>query len=130
MPSRNSINKPRLTARKPHATPKKGVKLIADSKLTTKDAGKVTTERTISKKRAKKNMRNAKYKAEYLKANAPELFEDGMLDDSESNRQRKKRLRKEAQLNLMLSADDATEEMEYTSTGGGTTLGGPPPKFD
>jgi hypothetical protein len=130
MPSRNSINKPRLTARKSHATPKKGTKLIGDSSLTTKDAGKVTTQRTISKKRAKKNVRNAKYKADYLKATAPELFGEEMMEDAESNTQRKKRLRKEALLNLLLSADDDIEEMEYTSSGKGTTLGGPPPTFD
>ncbi|ANB11476.1 hypothetical protein AWJ20_4288 [Sugiyamaella lignohabitans] len=127
MPSRNSINKPKLTARKPQRpTGKKPMLLTASSSsgaaLSTKVAGGVTTK-VISKKRSKKDQRNAKYRAEYLKA----LETDVAMNDGEeglSNRQKKKQARLQT-LALILESDLPAEDMEFESTSGGTTLGGP-----
>lgn len=123
MPSRNSINKPKLTARK-HSPQKKGFKLLtASSQVCTSSAGKMTTK-VISKKRAKKNERNKKYREEHIKRMVES--EDGdisMADLGLSKTQLKKQARMEA-LKLQLEKDQPSEEMQFV-TGEGTTLGGP-----
>lgn len=126
MPSRNSINKPKLTAKKPSRPHKKDIKLIASSEttpLTTSSAGKLTSK-VISKKRAKKDARNKKYREQYLKKML-ETTEGhiSMEDTVPSKTQLKKQARLEA-IKLQFEQDQPLEEMHYVA-GEGTTLGGP-----
>jgi hypothetical protein len=123
MPSKNSINKPKLTAPKTHRPSKKVTKLLGSSGLT---AGKITTK-VISKKRAKKDIRNAKYRTEYLRSLENDIV---MKDDEELSSTQKKKLARLArlqQLQLVLEQDLPAEQMNYISGEDGTTLGGPPP---
>jgi hypothetical protein len=126
MPSRNSINKPKLTARKHSRPHKKDMKLLTsstESPLKTSSAGKMTTK-VISKKRAKKDIRNKKYRDEHIKQLLASGDGDVSMEDAGlSKTQLKKQARLEA-LKLQFERDQPSEEMHYI-TGEGTTLGGP-----
>ncbi|KAA8898998.1 hypothetical protein TRICI_006422 [Trichomonascus ciferrii] len=131
MPSRNAVNNPRKTRPKVHRAASKPIKLNSEG-LTTQNAGKVTTK-AISKKRAKKDQRNAKYREAYLRSQIDD--DDVMKDETDestlSATQKKLRARKQTiaqanAINLQLEADLPAEEMQLSSSGNGTTLGAPP----
>lgn len=132
MPSRNAVNNPRKTAVKPGRRPSKGIKLNSSENphLTTKNAGKVTTN-AISKKRAKKDQRNAKYFEQYLKSKQEAEDEDNLMGDTLSATQQKIKAKRQQveqanAIDLRLEADLPAEEMQLSSSGKGTTLGSPP----
>ncbi|CAN6674580.1 hypothetical protein TRVA0_057S00386 [Trichomonascus vanleenenianus] len=131
MPSRNSINKPKLTAPKVRRAGPKGKK-IAGTELTTDHALPVTTK-VISKKRAKKNARNAKYVANNMKNRLEAIQGDIMMQDLQNEEtmsatQKKIRLRNQKILEanaikIALASDLPEDELQLSSSGNGTTLG-------
>lgn len=133
MPSRNAVNKPTKTGHKKAGKPSNKPIQIAPG-LTTKSAGKVTTK-VISKKRAKKDVRNAKYLEQYVKSRGGQVLEDAMVDEDDDSQlsatqrkliARKLKIERDNAINLDLEADLPAEEIQLSSSGQGTTLGAPP----
>ena len=132
MPSRNSINKPKISAPKRRSKGPAKVGLPKDGST----ASPVTQERAISKKRAKKLSRNAAYLSQHLQkqvdGNNPdvEMDLDGLSKTQQKLKQRQLKIAQGNQILLNLQ-DQQNSEMDEVSmdsfgSGKGTTLGRPP----
>jgi hypothetical protein len=115
MPSRNSINKPKLSGK-----PGKRVKLISSAP---KPSG-VVYKGGVPKKRAQKDVRNAKYVAQRL--NGEDVDMDKLSVTQAKHLQRKQKLERRKAINLVLVADKPALKMQMSfGSGKGTTLGKP-----
>ncbi|KAK9458414.1 hypothetical protein V1511DRAFT_492569 [Dipodascopsis uninucleata] len=137
MPSRNSINKPKLVGKQSR---KSVIGQHRKAKLTISRAvraGVVKPEgvirgRVLSKKQIQKDERNRRYMVQRgllaPRQDDLETGDDVMTDSAQISRTQ---LKKEQRSQLFAIEDQAKNtttdsEMEVTSTGKGTTLGGPP----
>ncbi|KAK9235632.1 ribosomal pre-60S maturation factor [Lipomyces kononenkoae] len=142
MPSKNSINKPKLAvqqSRKSATGQKRASRLSAARAFR---AGVVKSDgvvhgRVLSKKQSKKDERNRRYLAQrgvgVVNGQVVIKAEDADGDEKMSDIVQASRTQlKKAERQQLFAVDrqqidkHSTESMEITSTGKGTTLGGPP----
>ncbi|KAK9323431.1 hypothetical protein V1517DRAFT_320247 [Lipomyces orientalis] len=143
MPSKNSINKPKLAVQQSRKSAigqkRKSARLAANSlKSGIVKADAVVHGRVLSKKQAKKDERNRRYMAQrgvsviggHIVIGAGETEGDEKMGDimQSSLTQLKKGERQQLFAVERQQVERAVTEsaMEITSTGKGTTLGGPP----
>ncbi|KAK9473796.1 uncharacterized protein V1510DRAFT_429219 [Dipodascopsis tothii] len=129
MPNRNSINKPKLTQLQARKSVKGAYKSAHRAKVS---ANAVTHTRAITKKRALKKERNARYTLQRLRE-AGLLAADGEMEVDEVSRSQVKRQERLAALQAAeakeaaAAAEEAARDApQLPATGRGTTLGGPP----
>ncbi|KAK9353653.1 hypothetical protein V1523DRAFT_410480 [Lipomyces doorenjongii] len=143
MPSKNSINKPKLAvqqSRKSATGQKRASRLTVSSavKVGIAKSNVVVHGRVLSKKQAKKDERNRRYMVQrgvsvingeiVIKAEDADC-EEKMSDILQISRTQLKKSEKQQLFAVDLQRIEKTvteSAMEITSTGKGTTLGGPP----
>ncbi|KAK9469148.1 hypothetical protein V1512DRAFT_258707 [Lipomyces arxii] len=131
MPSKNSINKPKLAvrqARKSVQGQQRRIRRVFAT--TTKVTGiykpdSVIRGRVLSKKQARKNYRNLRY---FAQKGLIELAtdEDAMTDSVSRTQTKKEERARLFAIKDEIRAQKLDADMEISSTGKGTTLGGPP----
>ncbi|KAK9364501.1 hypothetical protein V1509DRAFT_636182 [Lipomyces kononenkoae] len=144
MPSKNSINKPKLAvkqSRKSASGQKRASRLNAAQavKAGIVKGDTVVHGRVLSKKQSKKDERNRRYLAqrgvcvidgELVIKGEDDDGDEKMSDITQGSRTQLKKIERQQLFAVERQQIDKylTESMEITSTGKGTTLGGPPEK--
>ncbi|KAK7203478.1 hypothetical protein BZA70DRAFT_291071 [Myxozyma melibiosi] len=138
MPSKNSINKPKLAvkqSRKSMTGQKRATKRIAADNFKSRGiikADSVMHSRALSRKQERKNKRNSRYMAQHgivVEENGDVVMK---IDEAKdivgiSRTQLKKEERQRLfSVDKVAGIEDVLIEMDIASSGAGTTLGGPP----